>query len=135
MQCDAHSDSHAQIVAPDCTTEADGSTRGEAREWLRALLLRPLVVSRGPEDHINTRISHSGFKAQYKGIQEAMFCRILMFMICGLFGALVSAVCHRCAIRCCQLVASGQVTAALGLLWTDIRLRRPKAPMLARIKH
>ena len=34
----------------------------------------------GPKDHINTRISHSGCKNQYKGIPETMVGRILVFM-------------------------------------------------------
>ena len=45
------SNSHAQNVAPDCTTEADGFARSEAREWLRAVSLRPLVVSSATDVH------------------------------------------------------------------------------------
>ena len=39
------------------------------------------VIDRGPKDHINVRILHSGSKAQYKGIPEIMVSRILMFML------------------------------------------------------
>ena len=34
----------------------------------------------GPKDHINIRISHSGSRAQDRGIPEIMVGRILMFM-------------------------------------------------------
>ena len=38
---------------------------------------------RGPKDHINIRISHSGSKARERGIPEIMV-RILMFLCFGL---------------------------------------------------
>ena len=31
---------------------------------------------RGPKDHINIRISHTGPKAKYEGIPQILFCRI-----------------------------------------------------------
>ena len=37
-------------------------------------------MDRGPKDHINIRISHSGSTANISGIQKMMFRRILMFM-------------------------------------------------------
>ena len=36
-------------------------------------------ILRGSKGHMNVRISHSGSKAQRKGIPEVMVCRILMF--------------------------------------------------------
>ena len=34
----------------------------------------------GPQDHLNTTISNSGSKDQYKGDTRNVFCRILVFM-------------------------------------------------------
>ena len=42
------------------------------------------TIIRGPKGHIDIRISHSGSKAQYKGISEIMVARILC--LCGLLG-------------------------------------------------
>ena len=44
------------------------------------------VSFRGPKDHINIRISHSGSEAHYEGIPEIQSYRILRFM--WPFGAL-----------------------------------------------
>ena len=38
-----------------------------------------LAHHRGPKDHINIRISHSGLKAQYKGESKIVVGRILVF--------------------------------------------------------
>ena len=57
-----------------------------------------VVVYWGPRDHINIRISHSGSKAQFKGIPETLFWRILMFI--WSFGALYIEVLKSPAAYC-----------------------------------
>ena len=56
------------------------------RQLLRLTDLCPSVLdlcrapARGSSDHIHTRISHSGSRAQYEGIPEIMFRCILMYV-------------------------------------------------------
>ena len=60
------------------------------------LSLRPKShYLRGPRDHINIRILHSGFKAQDKGIRETMVPRILTFM-----WSFAPLKCWRSKVRC-----------------------------------
>ena len=66
-------ESHIQILLLAHELPCPGGPAGAPTEGLQHR-------GGGPEDHINTRISHSGSRAQSKGMPEIMVCRILMFM-------------------------------------------------------
>ena len=61
--------------------EAREKKLGKKRPGMQAILWGQPSCFMGPRDHMKTRISHSGAKAQYNGdATEILLCRILVFM-------------------------------------------------------
>ena len=97
-------------------------------DWRTVMFQLSDCSTRGPPDHINIRILHSGPKTQYRGYQKPWLVGSLC--LCGLWGSYLYPACICLTPETLGSLPVGRCSAPVSPTWLGLRDPKPSARVL-----